>query len=331
MWDALKEVFTDIPKWFTENVALPITNAFRALFGMDALELPDEVRYDLKAWQPDASVLMEGFADSVNKNSGIVTSAMGGVMESVKGMVKPDAFDAAMGTALNNMSLKVKPDTLVTNMGGVITSMKGEIRPDAFSTAMDTAVKGMTDKIKPDVFKTGMDGILSEVKNVIKPSALTPSFNAMFNSVLTSTEAFANRFVEALTTMAKNAKAILGKIPDAPKFDIAQPGKVSIPRFASGGFPDPGQLFIANEPGVAPELIGQIGNRAAVANNDQIVEGIKAGVFEAVSAAMREGQERPQSVNVAVNLDGRQIESSIQKVRSEKGEELFPNGFAFGM
>ena len=43
--------------------------------------------------------------------------------------------------------------------------------------------------------------------------------------------------------------------------------------YASGGFPDTGELFIARESGA--EMVGTIGNRTAVANNDQIVEGIR--------------------------------------------------------
>ena len=45
---------------------------------------------------------------------------------------------------------------------------------------------------------------------------------------------------------------------------------------ASGGFVDTGDMFIANEAG--PELIGRIGNKTAVANNDQIVSGVANGV-----------------------------------------------------
>lgn len=63
----------------------------------------------------------------------------------------------------------------------------------------------------------------------------------------------------------------------------------SLPRFnlqwyASGGFPEAGQLFVANEAG--PEMVGKMGNKTTVANNNQIIEGIKAGVFEAVIDAL---------------------------------------------
>jgi hypothetical protein len=84
--------------------------------------------------------------------------------------------------------------------------------------------------------------------------------------------------------------------------------------FANGGFPDAGQLFIANEAG--PEMVGQIGGRTAVANNDQIVEGIRQGVFEAVSAAMSGGQN---DVNVKVYLDSREIKAGQRRLAYATG------------
>ena len=54
--------------------------------------------------------------------------------------------------------------------------------------------------------------------------------------------------------------------------------------FATGGFPSMGQMFIAREAG--PELVGTIGSRSAVVNNDQIVESVSAGVYRAVRDAM---------------------------------------------
>ncbi len=57
-----------------------------------------------------------------------------------------------------------------------------------------------------------------------------------------------------------------------------------IPKLADGGYPSSGQMFIAREAG--PELVGTIGSRSAVVNNDQIVESVSAGVYRAVKAAM---------------------------------------------
>ncbi len=62
----------------------------------------------------------------------------------------------------------------------------------------------------------------------------------------------------------------------------------NIAGYASGGFPRQGELFIAREDG--PELVGSIGGRSAVANNDQIVEGIERGVYRAMVAALSDNR-----------------------------------------
>lgn len=66
-------------------------------------------------------------------------------------------------------------------------------------------------------------------------------------------------------------------------FDIPRVSAPQIPYLASGGFPKVGQLFVANEKG--PEMLGRMGNRNVVANNNQIVSGIAAGVQSAVAGA----------------------------------------------
>lgn len=61
---------------------------------------------------------------------------------------------------------------------------------------------------------------------------------------------------------------------------------IKIPQFASGGFPTSGEIFMARENGMT-EYVGSMGNRPAVANNDQIVEGIASGVSSANSEQER--------------------------------------------
>lgn len=84
--------------------------------------------------------------------------------------------------------------------------------------------------------------------------------------------------------------------------------------FASGGFPDEGQLFIANESGA--ELVGQMGNRTAVANNEQIVQGIERGVYNAMSAAMSNNSGGGVT---KVYLDGKEIANAV--TRQQRGLE----------
>ena len=88
-----------------------------------------------------------------------------------------------------------------------------------------------------------------------------------------------------------------------------------IPTLAEGGTLDAGQLFIAREAG--PEMVGSIGGRTAVANNDQIVEAVAAGVYRAVSAAMDGRGEG--SAPVVVYLDGEQVFTNQEKVRERRG------------
>lgn len=75
----------------------------------------------------------------------------------------------------------------------------------------------------------------------------------------------------------------------------------TIGKFASGGFVTSGQLFYARESG--PELVGSIGGRSAVANNDQIVEAVSNGVYNAIAplmSGMRNGDTH-------IYLDGKEI------------------------
>ena len=96
---------------------------------------------------------------------------------------------------------------------------------------------------------------------------------------------------------------------------IQDDGSIWLQGFASGGFPDEGQLFISREAG--PEMVGTIGGRTAVANNDQIVEGIRQGVYEAVSAAMMNNSGG--ETQVRVYLDSREIKSGQQRLNRAWG------------
>ena len=96
---------------------------------------------------------------------------------------------------------------------------------------------------------------------------------------------------------------------------MAADGSIYLQGFASGGFVPDGQLFLANE-GNAPELIGRIGNSTAVANSDQIIEGIRIGVYDAVSAAMNNGNN---DVSVKVYLDSREIRTGQNRINRAMG------------
>lgn len=76
--------------------------------------------------------------------------------------------------------------------------------------------------------------------------------------------------------------------------------------YATGGFPDVGEMFIAREAG--PELVGTIGNRTAVVNNEQIVAAVSQGVASAVSRVMGN-----QGGSYQLFIDGEQITNVVQQ------------------
>lgn len=83
---------------------------------------------------------------------------------------------------------------------------------------------------------------------------------------------------------------------------------------ANGGFPDVGEMFIARERG--PELVGRLGSKSVVANNDQIVTGIYKGVRQAISDSQQQGNGDIYIKHQTI-LDGKVIDERIDKVNQE--------------
>ena len=86
---------------------------------------------------------------------------------------------------------------------------------------------------------------------------------------------------------------------------LGSSGWLPITRYATGGLPKSAEMFMAREAG--PELVGRIGSRTAVVNNDQIVASVSEGVYRAVVAALGSGGNQ-QAINLALRLimDGKQ-------------------------
>ena len=99
----------------------------------------------------------------------------------------------------------------------------------------------------------------------------------------------------------------------------------SIRGYATGGFPDSGEYFFARENGV-PELVGSIGNNTAVANNDQIVEAVSQGVYEAVVSAMSNENDNGTIIIQIVDRNGRvqseQIISAAERKNRRDGKRV---------
>lgn len=107
------------------------------------------------------------------------------------------------------------------------------------------------------------------------------------NAIISMIEAMVNRIGDGFNALADAIKDLTtfdwtnpmtGEEFHSDGISLPKIQHVSIPQFAVGGFPEDG-LFYANH----TELVGQFSNgRTAVANNEQIVEGIRSGVASAV-------------------------------------------------
>ena len=188
--------------------------------------------------------------------------------------------------------------TVTDEMMGVSSKVSQHSRTSHSSVAV--AAEGIGDSIAgagnasadfAEMFKTNMDAVRDQI-TTLGESSLTVQSSG-------DTLSFVARVANAVSKIARFARF------------VTNPG---LGFHAAGGFPDEGELFVAREAG--PELVGSIGNRTAVANNDQIVQGIRAGVYEAVVSAMSltgGGSDTP----INIYMDGKQIAKSTTKYQNQ--------------
>lgn len=107
-------------------------------------------------------------------------------------------------------------------------------------------------------------------------------------------------------------------------------GQLPAYAFADGGFPETGRLFISDEAG--PELVGTIGRQTAVANTQQIVQGIASGVSQANTTQnelLREQNELLRAIlakDGATYLDGKRILKSVETAARNTGVMIMAGG-----
>lgn len=158
---------------------------------------------------------------------------------------------------------------------------------------------------------------------------ITEKFEKIKNSILDKLNKIKTSFSNFGTWLKNTFKLELPhiKMPHfsvTGKFGWSWDGGLEYPKlkvdwYKNGGFPDAGQLFMARESG--PELVGTMGGRTAVANNNQIIEGIKQGVMDAM-----------QSVNVAPTIEFTyKVDSETLYKTVKKGERSYNGRYVIGV
>lgn len=149
-----------------------------------------------------------------------------------------------------------------------------------------------------------------------------------WNSVLTVMEKGMNNAVRAVNDVIRE----INRTSWITGISLGYISQVKVDRIqymADGGFPNEGQLFIARESGA--EMVGAMGRRTAVANNDQIVEGISAGVsvandgvIAAIYALLNVVEEKDMSVVIGDN----EIGHSYDRYKEKRGRQVSTGVFA---
>lgn len=90
--------------------------------------------------------------------------------------------------------------------------------------------------------------------------------------------------------------------------------QIRIPRaYATGGFPEDG-FFFANH----NEMVGKFSNgKTAVANNEQITQGIKQAVIEGMSEVFANANIGQQNGNIIVQIDGQEVFRTTQRYANQ--------------
>ena len=172
----------------------------------------------------------------------------------------------------------------------------------SISTAMDTAASGI---------QTAWGSIGEWFKTTVCEPVVT-FFRNMVNGVIDAINA-AIGFLNGLSVTLPSWSIDLpdfSKFPPSMKTYTVGGNTIdffnipTIPRigaYENGGFPQDGQLFIANEAG--PELVGQMGNKNAVANSAQIVQGVSSGVARANTSLEQKVDRLTRVVEAILNKE----------------------------
>lgn len=157
------------------------------------------------------------------------------------------------------------------------------------------------------IFKALMEGDFSGVFR-----AIGNLFVDILNGICNGFKTFMDWIVNALNasiTWLNNIIEFFGGDPlRIPSTDEWGWKKDPIPRFAMGGLPDKGSLFIANEAG--PELVGNIGGASAVANNKMIEDAIEAAAYRGFSRALAGAGGGSSGQALTLTIDGNNVNDS---------------------
>jgi hypothetical protein len=240
-----------------------------------------------------APLMIEAGVDFLENLLTGVAEAMPAIIEAI-----PKVIETIVGVLTNKDSLNMIIESLVSVVASIVQAL-----PDIIFALVDAI---------PDIVMTLIEVFVENLPLFLKLGV------AIGVAIL---EGIANLLIGGINAIIHG----INKIIPGSRWDIDKIGKADfsgmMPKFAEGGFPNQGQMFIAREAGA--ELVGNIGGSTAVANNDQIVTAVSDGVYRAVSQAMSEqGGQR-----VSLRVDGRRMSEAMDLASKKRGLAFGTGGY----
>ena len=271
-------------------------------------------------------------SDNVQQKISMITTVVGGALLAVGAILALSGVALPLGLGLmaaGALSLGAVAtldwDFVVNSIKKVVSVITGILSGALIVLGVLLCLSGAGVGLGLAVLAAGLS--LSYAAWTLDDNPITRFVRQMANSII----GLVNGVIDAINDMFHiqfNGLSVMG-ITLIPAFDIRLVDIPHIPFFEDGGFPNEGQLFIAREAGA--EMVGAMGRRTAVANNDQIVEGISAGVsvandgvIAAIYALLNVVEEKDMSVVIGDN----EIGHSYDRYKEKRGRQVSTGVFA---
>lgn len=303
LFNGIVEALKNVNNWIKEHIFNPFIKGFKAAFGIHS---PSTVMKEQGGYI--ISGLFNGMKDNLPSVLNWVSRIPGWTKEKLgnaKNWLQGKGKDAIAG--LKNGYEAVKESVFLSRVKRISNetfNAIGDIRSKVTSKGTDI-INGIQSGFNSNwnVLSTMLSSIPGKVANAI------PNLYDVGKSVIQN---FANGFASIHIPMPHIGWDWSGGSISIGKFKFSLP-RFNVNWYANGGFPDMGEMFVARESG--PELVGKMGNRSAVANNDQIISGIRAGVFEAVVNAFESmrSSDRGQEIHIYLQGDAKELFKVVRK------------------
>ena len=336
LWDGIVGIWKGVATWFDEKVIQPIVNFFAPIVNtisqffegcwmiIQAVWVVASTWFDTYVIQPVVGFFkglwedISGFFAKLWDDITIVWNTVATWFDT--NVVQPVVgFFEGVWTAVSGFFSSLWKD--IKGVWKSVSTWFEDTVIKPVKTAFDKACEAIG-----GFFSNLWLGIRQGVANAM--NGVIGAVESVLNGIITGI----NGLVGGFNKVVQWAADVLGK--DWGGITLVQKvsfKRIAVPTYAEGGFPESGQAFIARENGI-PEMVGSIGRRTAVANNEQIVESVASGVAEANSeqnALLREQNSLLRALlekDSGVYLDGRSLSKSVDKYKQEHGRVLITGG-----